>query len=80
MPRKATKDTWGTENIAGVEVRRKVMAGDIIPAHIDLKDDEFEEVQGGETQIGEPAPATEESPQQAEQPAPPQPASSRAKK
>jgi hypothetical protein len=39
MPRKATKDTYGYEDIAGVEVRRIVRAGQNVPDHYRLEDD-----------------------------------------
>jgi hypothetical protein len=57
MPRKATKDTYGIENVGGVEVRRQYFAGDIVPAAIVVDDGDVEEVEGGETVFGADAPS-----------------------
>lgn len=52
MPRKAIKDTFAVEQIAGVEVRRAIFAGQLIPSVYEVDDDAYEEVQGGEESYG----------------------------
>jgi hypothetical protein len=53
VPRKATKDTYATEDIGGTEVRRQVFAGDIVPDSYQLEDDSTEEVEDkSETRVG----------------------------
>lgn len=58
MARKALKDTFAIEQVAGVEVRRQIMAGALIPSHYQVGDGDWEEVEGGEIVIGaaEPEP------------------------
>jgi hypothetical protein len=38
MALKATKDTYGFENVGGVEVRRLVKAGDVVPSTYRIED------------------------------------------
>lgn len=43
MARKATKDTFATETVGGVEVRRRVFAGDVVPEQYDVEGGSVEE-------------------------------------
>lgn len=43
MARKATKDTFAIEDVGGVEVRRQVFAGDVIPSQYQVEEGSFEE-------------------------------------
>jgi len=62
MPRKATKDTYGVEMLGGVEVRRQIFAGEMIPVTIEVDEGDYEEVEGGETVIGaDPEPPKRQS-------------------
>jgi len=53
VARKATKDTYATENVGGVEVRRHVFAGDVVPEQYDIEDGAVEEFESkSEKRIG----------------------------
>lgn len=47
MPLKATKDTYGFENVGGVEVRRLIKAGDVVPSTYTVDDSSAVEEVGG---------------------------------
>lgn len=56
MARKAIKDTYGYETMAGTRVRRRVVAGQRIPDHYEIEDGTFTgEVSTGVRVIGETA-------------------------
>lgn len=74
MPKLATKDTYGTELVGGVEVRREVFAGTVVPDSINLKESEYKEIGDAEAHVtgfGEPVTGPVEKDQ-------PKPRSSRA--
>lgn len=54
MPRKATRNTFGFENVAGVDVRRRVVAGKPIPDHYRVEEGTYEgEIGTGTRVVGE---------------------------
>lgn len=63
MPRRAVKDTYATENVYEVPVRRFVRAGDVVPDAWDVDKADVEDVEDVEDQgTTEPAPEVEEKP------------------
>jgi len=53
VAQKATKDTFAIENVGGVEVRRKVFAGDMVPEQYEVEGGATEEVEDkNETKVG----------------------------
>ena len=56
MALKATKDTYGVETVYGIEVRRLIKAGQMIPATIEAPKGSYEEV-AGRDDLRAPAPA-----------------------
>lgn len=48
MARVATKNTYGTEMVGGVEVRRLVVAGDPVPDHYNVDSDAVREIESTE--------------------------------
>lgn len=61
MARRATKDTYGTDDVGGgTEVRRRVFAGDIVPDHWSVEEGTTEEIPGPQSNvIGERVPAAQ---------------------
>jgi len=55
VARKALKNTFGYENVGGVEVRRLVRAGRLIPDAYRVEEGEYEHVAGVEGPIARPA-------------------------
>jgi hypothetical protein len=52
MARKATKDTYAIDSSSGVEIRRRVFAGQVVPNAYQLEEGSYEEVEGGLTSVG----------------------------
>lgn len=46
MARRATKDTFGIERVGDVEIRRRVVAGQIVPDQLEVDEGDLEDVQG----------------------------------
>lgn len=64
MARKAIKNTYGIDVQGGVEIRRKVVAGQVVPNSYQLEEGTYEEVTSGVQTYG-----------QAQEPPPDKPAS-----
>lgn len=56
MARRATKDTYGIDSVGGVEVRRLVFAGQMVPPGLQVEEGSYEEVEGGTTYGNVPEP------------------------